>query len=263
MTQDIQEMQNLTETQGLHSPIILVHGWGFSSQVLAPLAAAIHDHPEQTHLAELPGYGMRYNEPSPAHIHEIASLVVQSYPQPCIWLGWSLGGLLALYIAQRWPERVTKLILIGTTPRFSVAPDWPHGTDPNVLENFAGHLAVDRAGTLQRFGHMQLAENPGEKRFYAQLAHHLANEHVANLNTLQSGLGLLRTVDLRSSLTQINAPTLLLHGESDRVVNIGASEVMAETLPNARLVRFPACGHVPFITEKSACVAAILEFLRE
>lgn len=244
-------------------PIVLVHGWGFSAQVLAPLAAAIHNPPAQAHLAELPGYGMRYNEPSPVHIHEIASLVVQSYPHPSIWLGWSLGGLIALYIAQRWPERVASLILIGTTPRFSVAPDWPHGTDPHVLENFAGHLAVDRAGTLQRFAHMQLADNPGEKRFYAQLANHLASEQVANLTTLQSGLGLLRTADLRGSLAQITAPTLLLHGESDRVVNVGASEVMAQTLPNARLIRLPACGHVPFITEKGPCVAAITEFLRE
>lgn len=247
----------------IHAPLILVHGWGFSPQTLAPLASALTDQPQHVHVAELPGYGTRYNEPSPAHIHEIASLLIQTYPNPSHWLGWSLGGLIALYIAQRWPERVTKLVLFGTTPRFTVAPDWPHGTEPHVLENFAAHLAVDRTGTLQRFAHLQLADNPSEKRHFSQLAAFVANEQVANLTTLQSGLGLLRTVDLHSTIGQITVPTLLIHGEADRVVNIEAGEMTAQRMPNARLIRLPACGHVAFMTEKAHCVAAITEFLRE
>ncbi len=60
-------------------------------------------------------------------ISPIARVRIAAATPRALWLGWSLGGLVALRAALDYPANVRGLVMIASSPRFVSAPDWPHG----------------------------------------------------------------------------------------------------------------------------------------
>ena len=66
-------------------------------------------------------------------------------------MGWSLGGLVAQQVALAAPERVSRLVLVNSTPCFVQRPDWSCGIARPVLRRFAEELRQDHRAVLKRF----------------------------------------------------------------------------------------------------------------
>lgn len=122
--------------------VVVVGGWGIPAKALEPL---------------LPG-GVEAVVLEPAWmavahsaLSEALDAVIDEVPQGAPWMGWSLGGQVAMAAQQRFPERVGSVLTLCSTPCFVAAPDWPAGMTPSAFSGFRDGLAADTRGTLRRF----------------------------------------------------------------------------------------------------------------
>jgi pimeloyl-[acyl-carrier protein] methyl ester esterase len=214
-------------------------------------------------LIDLPGHGESLLSALGADLPSLCDEIVASAPPAAVWVGWSLGGLLTQWIAARMPDRVARLALVASSPRFVRGPDWPCAMKPGVLEAFAERLDRDTPGTLKRFLALQVCSGARARGQLRQLQTLVAERRPPNLSALRNGLALLAGEDLRSLLTDIVCPTLLLMGQCDNLIPTPAGRVMRDLLPNARLHVFPHTGHAPFLSEPEVFTDRLREFLHE
>jgi pimeloyl-[acyl-carrier protein] methyl ester esterase len=253
-------MRLCIEHTGRGPPLVLWHGWGLNLRVFDELRDQLASDFEVI-AVDLPGHGAsEWLEGMDGEAQ--LSALLQSLPEGAALLGWSLGGQFALRAALQAPSRLKHLILMATTPRFTTAPDWPHGLDAAVLGEFALRLRADWAGTVRDFLELQVRGGAGWASALARLQAALAAHGRGNPAALAAGLELLASIDLRSQLASLAMPTLVLCGERDRITPAAASHELAQALPNAHLRSFARAAHTPFLTDPAAVAKAVREFLR-
>ncbi len=245
------------ETCGL----VLLHGWGMNAAVWEGLPASLTEGRRLWQI-ELPGHGAGPFEPRHASCAAWADACLESAPERAVWIGWSLGGLIAMKAASRAPERVRALVLLTATPRFVRAPDWPAAMDIGVLAQFHDELLADPAGTLTRFLALQVKGSEGARDSLRTLRRELAQRPAPVPAALAQGLDLLRDTDLRERIGALTCPTLWLFGRRDTLVPAAASEDIARLLPQARCQVIAGAAHAPFLSHPEETGGAIAHFLR-
>ncbi len=243
--------------------VVLVHGWGLHGGVWHDFAAALAER-FRVHVVDLPGHGRsRGIVPEPFTLAALAGTLAQRLPRPAHWIGWSLGGQVALTAARRDPSSIAKLVLIATTPKFAQAADWPCAMSVPTLEKFATELERDYRGTLQRFLSLQLGDSDTERETVRRLRTELFRHGEPDVFALRAGLAILKESDLREDLGRIAAPALVLHGERDQIVPRAAAQALARNLPQARLEIIDAAGHAPFLSHAGQTLRLIRDFLHD
>jgi pimeloyl-[acyl-carrier protein] methyl ester esterase len=177
-------------------------------------------------------------------------------------LGWSLGSLVALRIAQRHPQRIARLVLVCATPRFVAGDDWAHAMERQTLTRFGDELAVAYRLTLQRFLSLQVQGSEDGRRTLATLREALFARGEPSRDVLAGGLDILACTDLRASVHAIAVPTLVVTGQRDALTPAAAGAWLAQALPSARHVDIAGAAHAPFLSHPAAFDAALQEFLR-
>jgi len=245
------------ESHGHGPAVVLVHGWGSHGGIWTDVARGLAAHCRVT-VPDLPGHGRsRHFLPREFTAENLAEEVHRVHPDPATWVGWSLGGFVTLAAAQQFPHAVAKLALVGATPKYVQADGWPYAMPQAVLEQFARNLEQDYAGTLTRFLSLQVAADE-DRSVLRRLREEMFRYGEPPTAALHAGLRLLRDDDRRAALRGIAQPALVLHGERDRIVPVGAARFLAEHLPSARLETIPGGGHAPFLSHP----ALFLEKLR-
>jgi len=159
------------------------------------------------------------------------------------------------------PAAIDALVLVGATPRFVTAPDWPHAMDPATLARFGDELAVSYRLALQRFLSLQLqGGDDAGRRTLATLRATLFARGDPDRAALAAGLEILRATDLRDRVREIQQTTLVIAGERDALAPAAASRWLAGAMPAARLAVISGAGHVSFLSHPDAFVGALAEF---
>jgi pimeloyl-[acyl-carrier protein] methyl ester esterase len=171
--------------------------------------------------------------------------------------------MLALQAARLAPQKIARLILVGSTPSFMQRPDWPAAQPPDLLDAFADAITRDAAATLQRFIALLNQGDAQARPISRALTGRMLGGALPDPATLSSGLGWLRDVDLRATIPSIATPTLLIHGERDPLMPLAAAQWMKAQLPNARLDVFAASAHAPFLADPERFVARVSDFCHE
>ncbi len=249
------------EALGQGRDIVLVHGWGLHGGVWRELAGRLAAS-FRVLLPDLPGHGRSPAANGDFTLADVVAELQGHMAAPAVWVGWSLGALVALTAARRFPQRVPQLVLIGATPKFVQAPDWPCAMPPSTLAQFAHDLEDDYRATLVRSLSLQMGAGEAARAAVRQLRAMLMEHGEPEPAALQSGLQWLADTDLRADLTAITAPVLVLHGQYDRLTPPAAAEFLARQLPAARLELIPSAGHAPFLSHPDATWSALTEFLR-
>lgn len=212
-------------------------------------------------VMDLPGHGYSRNAAIGQTLSDWCAAVLTQAPPHAIWIGWSLGGLVAQQITLSAPERVNRLALVSSTPCFARRPDWPHGVDPLLLRLFAAELRQNYRASLNRFIAL---ESHGSDNVAAQLRllkAMLFQHGEPSVAALENGLALLEQTDLRADLPRIVCPILLLMGQRDQLAPAAAGQALLPALPNARLHVFPHAGHAPFLSHLPEFLAELRAFL--
>ncbi len=170
-------------------------------------------------------------------------------------VGTSLGGMVAQELALARPERVDRLVLACTTPGGAGAFPLPQRTLALIAE--APSLAPEVA--LRRFVENALADDAPEELVDRIYAHRLASPPDPAGWQAQAAAG--ASFDALDRIGDIGAPTLILHGTADGVVDSRNAALLAERIPDARVRLFEGRGHLFFWEEPDGFVEAVEEFL--
>ncbi len=240
--------------------LVLLHGLAMHSGVFARMADDLSKN-YRLNLVDLPGHGINHELLLPTDTRELAAQISAQVP-PAAWLGWSLGGLIALQAAVDRNTEVKQLILLAATPAFVRTDNWPLGMDADLYLRFATGMKTDSKATLQRFLALVVGGSKNLRFQVRRLRSALANAPLPHLQTLLNGLDILRKTDLSSHLLQLDLPVLLIGGERDQLIAPAAMQEASEWLPNARLHMLPETGHTLFIGQRQQVVSQIDAFLK-
>jgi len=171
-------------------------------------------------------------------------------------IGNSLGGRIALQMATDQPDRITKMVLMGTpgagmTPSEGLAAlrayEPSHDAMRELLRNY---FAVDPAMITDELVKIRYEASIADGAYEAYRAMFFDPRHAG------TELGITE-----SQVRAIATPTLLIHGREDRVVPLQVSLTMLGLLPNADLHVFSACGHWTQIERADEFSAVVSDYL--
>nr|WP_279382465.1 alpha/beta fold hydrolase [Acanthopleuribacter pedis] len=175
----------------------------------------------------------------------------------CQVAGISLGGFVAQSMALQFPERVDKLVLMGSSigGKAHVVPD------QEVLQFFATSATLPREAAVRKGYVLALrpdfeADHP--KRHGELVAREAAYQPPPTTVQKHAMAGFF--FDQSAVVQNIAVPTLVLHGALDRVVPVANGRKLGEAIPNAKTVVLPKAGHLCIIDSVEATAAAILAF---
>lgn len=241
--------------------LVFLHGWGMHSGVWNATAERLSATFNVT-AVNLPGYGGKASL-APYTLETLAANIMAELPPVFNLCGWSLGGQLALTLARLLPDRVRRLVLVGTNPCFTRRPDWSCAIEASVLANFSRDLTEHYEATLKRFLALQVHGDAAARQTLAHLRRLLFAQGKPDGIVLSDGLDILLNSDLRSRIADIAVPALVIHGSFDQLVPVCAAEWLAQTLPQGRLQRLSGASHAPFLSHAAEFEAAISGFLQE
>ncbi|PIE40627.1 MAG: pimeloyl-[acyl-carrier protein] methyl ester esterase [Gammaproteobacteria bacterium] len=240
--------------------MILIHGWGLHSLVWDDVMPGLLENFQVT-VVDLPGLG---RSPMPGGEYDLDYLVehvLNIAPQTAVWVGWSLGGLVAMQVAAKFPERVSGLITVASSPKFTASDRWPAAINPDVLQGFMDIFAEDWEGTLIRFLALQCkgaATMKNDVRFLKEI---LYFHGLPAQKALRCGLQILKDADLTKTIGAVQCPSLHVFGELDHIVPVGVSQAVKSLQPACETSIIKDVSHVPFISTPDLFLAAVNDFL--
>jgi pimeloyl-[acyl-carrier protein] methyl ester esterase len=242
--------------------LVLLHGWGMNNGVWQGLPDTLRE-TCNLHPVELPGHGGAGFDPARTHLADWADACLAAAPEQAVWLGWSLGGLVALQAARQAPKRVAALVLMTATPRFVQAADWRPAMPEATLAQFHDALVAEPAATLERFLALQVRGSDHARDTLRRLRAGLADHPAPDPAALAAGLDLLGEEDLRGPLPDIRAPALWLFGSRDTLVPAAVAERVPMLMPGAACHVIDGAAHAPLLSHGEATAARFLAFLHE
>ena len=161
-------------------------------------------------------------------------------------LGVTAGGLIAILFAATYPERTRALVLYGAFARqLQSEDDYPIGLLP---EDVDAHVAYTEArwgsGVGLRLYCPSVSDDPVAREQYGRFQRASASPGAAS-----AYLRALAQIDVRHALPMVQAPTLVLHANRDRVISIDLARYMAERIPNATLVEVNSADHLIWFSD--------------
>lgn len=243
------------ESFGAGPDVVFVHGWSWHAEVWRDMADVLARR-YRVWLPDLPGHGRNGGVRAAIQNDSLGALCGE-VPPNATWIGWSLGGLVALAAARDGVAR--RLVLIGATPRFVAAPDWDCAWSRAEFEQFCTEFEQDAAAALARFASLHLAGTAGERPLLRRLRAEQSRYGAPDVDGLRAGLRVLEETDLRPVLGEIAVPTLVVHGARDRIVPPRASEQLARSMPCATYVGIAEAGHALPLSHAETLVKVIEE----
>ncbi|SAD47434.1 carboxylesterase BioH (pimeloyl-CoA synthesis) [Enterobacter cloacae] len=240
--------------------LVLLHGWGLNAEIWHCIREELASH-FTLHLVDLPGFG-RSRGFGAMSLDEMAQQVLDAAPQNAVWLGWSLGGLVASQIALSRPDRVKALVTVASSPCFSAQDAWP-GIKPEVLAGFQQQLSEDFQRTVERFLALQTMGTETARKDARTLKQTVLSLPMPEVEVLNGGLELLKTADLRASLASLTIPHLRIYGYLDGIVPRKVAPLLDDLWPNSQSMVVAKAAHAPFISHPDEFCSALTVFIRE
>ncbi|EIT87353.1 biotin biosynthesis protein BioH [Fictibacillus macauensis ZFHKF-1] len=214
--------------------LLFLPGWGMEPSIWGAFSQELEKH-FQCHYLHWRDLA------SVAEIDERVAKAIEEIGQPLSIVGWSLGSIAAIRAAARFPQQVAKLLLIGSTARFTKGEQAPYGTELVAVKRMQRQLARNKEGTLASFY---------EAMFLPAKHVPMATTFVGDtVSSLGYGLEYLMSVDVTEEARSLVIPTLIAHGAQDRVIPVKAATTLLNVIggPVTMTIQ-PECGHVPFLT---------------
>jgi non-heme chloroperoxidase len=218
------------EDHGSGKPVVLIHGWPLSGRSWEKQLPALLEGGYRVITYDRRGFGDS-SKPTSGYDYDtfaadLHALITKLDLRDAALVGFSMGGgEVARYIGKYGSERVRKAAFLAAIPPFLLkTDDNPEGVDGGIFEGIKKGLAADRpaflTGFLTNFYNFDVLKG---KRISDELLHlswgiAIAASPKGTLDCVSAWL-----TDFRKDLARIDVPTLVLHGDSDRIVPLEAS----------------------------------------
>lgn len=230
--------------------LILLSGWGMDARIWQPLASFWPGDINVT-APDWPGYGTRRSLAAPSDSSTLATAMASELHADAVWVGWSLGGLLAANLLAHLPPPRT-LVMLGMASRLCMPQ--PGAVTPAQLTAFRRAFARDPDTTWQRFLHWQASGEPSFRNVSHRLRVLLGPVPPANRATLAAGLAQLAELDVDPLLRAASCPVIHLRGEHDPLMSPAA-------LPD--IDTLADCGHCPQLSQPSLLAQRLVRIARQ
>ncbi len=240
--------------------IFCIHGWASNAQVFKPLADLFTEHFHFV-AVDLPGFGDSPYEDGDYQLDKLVSELLAVAPENSSWLGWSLGGMLAVQAALDSPKRIEKVMTLCSNAKFLASKKFKQGVPAPLFDGFMDSIDDVRV-TLRRFAALTVV---GEKQEMLQSLKWLQqNTQVPapNSQTLKASLELLALIDNQVALKIIQQPCLHMLATDDAIVPYKASQTLNK-LNEKHLTSFvPNASHACLVTQPQLVANGILTFMQ-
>jgi non-heme chloroperoxidase len=257
------------EDHGSGSPVVLIHGWPLSGASWEKQTAALLAAGHRVITYDRRGFG-RSSQPTVGYNYDTFAAdldaVLSTLKLTDVSLvGFSMGtGEVTRYIGKYGTKRVRKAVLIGTLGPYLVkTADNPEGVDRSVFEGLKAAIKADRPATLMEF----------LRNFYnydvtgGKLVSERVLEDNWNVAAGASAIGTRTCVDawiedFRQDIARSTVPTLILHGDADRILPADAtSRRQAKMIKNVRFVELKGGPHGVLWTHAEEVNSELVKFL--
>jgi non-heme chloroperoxidase len=258
------------EDYGKGSPVILIHGFPFSGAAWEKQVPALLNAGYRVITYDRRGFGQS-SQPSIGYNYDtfaddLQKLINELLLKDVTLIGHSMGtGEIARYLGTFGSKRISRAVFLAPIPPFLLkTEDNKSGVDGSVFEDIKSAIVADRPAYIAEF----------IKTFYntnVTLGKLVSKEKTIldfNLGTTASAIATLACVstwltDFRRDLPKIDIPSLVIHGEADRILPLEATAAILAKAINAKLVKIPDGSHgIPW-THAELVNKEILEFMSE
>lgn len=245
------------EVYGRGKPVILLHGW-LGSWYLWQETMGFLGKYYRTYALDFWGFGESGKKRETYAVQDFVSLVNQFMEQLGIMhapiVGHSMGGTVSLSVAIRFPERVSKVVVVGS-PIVGSSLAFPlklAGMRPIAFLLF-------NMMSVFRFG-LKVASPIicRDERFADMMDKDVSRTTV---ESFLLSIASLRRTDLRPMLDQIKVPAMGMYGDRDVIVHPKQWQPMLKGIPHAQIERFPLDGHFPMLEEPQDFAERLKAFL--
>lgn len=246
------------EAYGRGRPVILLHGWMESWAVWRRVIEELGKE-FRTYALDFWGFGNSAATDTGFSVSNYVEMVNQFIDRLGIvkapLIGHSMGGTVALSTAMRYPEKIVKVVVIGSPI---------HGSSLNILLKLSGVPVL--AGLLFRMPPVldfftllvsQMATRRGLKLF-RQVKTEMTQ---VSMHSFFQSIGTLRRTDLRPHLTSVRPPTLGIYGKWDFIVHPNQGKTLHKGVPGSKLLMYPDAGHMPMMDTPDKFIRDIRDFL--
>ena len=259
------------EDHGSGQPVVLIHGWPLSGASWEKQTAALLDAGYRVITYDRRGFG-RSSQPAFGYDYDtfaedLNTVLTTLGLRDVLLVGFSMGtGECARYLGTYGSERVSKVTFIASVPPFLLkTPDNPQGVDASVFEGIRKSIIRDRPAFLSEFlANFYNVDVLGGDRISEEavrLSWNVAAGASAKgtLDCVQSWL-----TDFREDLPRIDVPTLVIHGDEDRILPIASTGPrLHEAVEGSQFVVVKGGPHGLLWTHAEEVNRALLDFLQE
>jgi non-heme chloroperoxidase len=257
------------EDHGSGNPIILIHGYPLSGASWEKQLPMLLNAGYRVITYDRRGFG-KSSQPTEGYNYDtfaadLQQLITQLKLQDATLVGFSMGGgEIARYFGKYGSKGVSKAVFIGAVPPFLLkTPDNAEGVDGSVFEGIKKAVAADRyAFFTEFFKNFYNTDAYLGKRVSEDVVH--ASWNIAAWASATASLACVPTwlEDFRENLKRVDVPTLVIHGDDDRIVPLAAAgQRTAKLVEGAKLVVIKGGPHCVTWTHADEVNAALLAFL--
>ncbi len=258
------------EDHGEGKPVVLIHGYPLSGTSWEKQVRALLQAGRRVITYDRRGFG-RSSQPTTGYDYDtfaedLKQLVTTLELRDFALVGFSMGGgEVARYLGAYGSERVSKAVFISSVPPFLLkTADNPEGVDASVFEGIEKAINTDRYAFFTEFF----------KNFFntdVLLGKRVSEQAVQSSWNVAAGASATATLacvptwhtDFRKDLQRVDVPTLVIHGDADRILPIDASGLRtADLVKGANLVVVKDGPHCITWTHADVVTPALLEFLK-
>lgn len=245
------------EVYGRGRPVILLHGW-LGSWGLWQETMSYMGRYYRTYALDFWGFGESGKKRDSYDVQDFVSLVDQFMEQLGIsqapLVGHSMGGTVSLSVAIQYPQRVRKVVVVGSPIV---------GSSLNFLLKLFGqrpvaYVVYNNMWGFRLFYHLLAPLYSKDKRWPEMMDRDLSK---ITLESFLYSIASLRKTDLRPRLNEIKIPAMGMYGDKDIVVHPAQWKDMLAGIPHARIERFHEAGHFIMLDDPQRFSETLKNFL--
>jgi len=255
---------------GKGQPVVFSHGWPLSSDAFEDQMFHLAQNGFRCIAHDRRGHG-RSSQPWDGndmdhYADDLAELTEQLDLKDAVHIGHSTGGgEVARYIGRHGTKRVAKAVLISAVPPLMLKTDKnPGGLPIGAFDEIRAGVAADRSKFWQDLSMPFYGYNrPGAQISEGVRESFWLQGMMAGLPASYFCVKAFSETDLTEDLKKFDVPTLILHGDDDQIVPIGASAMLSSKIvKDAKLVVYKGAPHGMCTTLKDRVNAELLQFLK-
>jgi pimeloyl-ACP methyl ester carboxylesterase len=249
----VQDIPTAYAVIGEGQPLLMLHGWGASIDLVWTLAERLAPSGYRVHALDLPGFGKTPNPPVGWSVHDYVKFVLafmDSQELDRVHLfGHSFGGRLGLILGADHADRLHKLVLADAA-----------GIRDSASASASMRLKTYRfaLNTLKTIG--LTAQSDQLRAWYTE--RYGSPDYKAATGTLRETFVKVVNEDLRDYASRVKVPTLLFWGDQDTDTPLTQGKLLEQLIPDAGLVIWEGAGHYSYLERLAETARVMDHFLK-